>query len=45
VLGAEFSWLEQGIVDTLWSAPTAQVAEATPSTRRAETRQPAAVAD
>ena len=45
VLGAEFSWLEQGIVDTLWSAPTPPVANAAPSSNGTQKRQLAGVAD
>jgi len=45
VLGAEFTWLEQGIVDTLYSAPTPGSTEAAPPASRVEKRQAAAVAD
>jgi alkylation response protein AidB-like acyl-CoA dehydrogenase len=45
VLGAEFAWLEQGIVDTLYSAPTPSPTKAAPPESGAEKRQPAMVAD
>jgi len=45
VLGAEFSWLEQGIVDTLYAPPSPVPGlEPVPPAKPAETRQLAGVA-